>query len=392
MTNDRWSGGDIGGITGANEKCMAAAQAGNMPGTYKAFMSSTNYWILDNIEHSTVPYINIQDGQEIVIADNWDELINPATKQIKKSIHGNEFGVNSYTGYVWTGMGGPTSIDVSDCTSWSSNSAVGGSALNYDKYRYSFNYVDPMESHGWYGGSLQMCNQRDHPNPIYCFQEVVQSQPALGNQVEGSIVYVENQQDKYDAVSIGNSQWKICDTDNSLNLGDDGLKEGGKALAGQPNHDYLCYNKPLNDVNIERIGECIGDDANWYSTNYGSHVFWHVYGTNIAANNINFYCCRDEMWNIDLDADACMEGDAALPSDNACELNGFNIVQGGEPMLAGFGGYDTGTETKGCCGDDADEFYIGDTESEKCYPNPETSPKCCNNAADKIDDNGDCVA
>lgn len=206
----------------------------------------------------------------------------------------------------------------------------------------------------------------------------------LGDQVEGTIVYIDNGQDQYDAVAGQSSQWWNCNTD-AITPSGNVFTEGTTKQAGIPiQHDYLCYYN--SKANIERIAECIGDDIASYSqTAVGGE--WVVYGAKRTAGNTDYYCCRDEKWNADLDTQPCKQGSAADVADNVCELNGFKLGTGGEQALPSFGGYLPGTETGDCCGDDADEFYITD----KCNPASSVTSKCCNSAADKIDENGNCI-
>ncbi|MBN2102041.1 MAG: right-handed parallel beta-helix repeat-containing protein [Candidatus Aenigmarchaeota archaeon] len=68
----------------------------------------------------------------------------------------------------------------------------------------------------------------------------------------------------------------------------------------------------------------------------------------------------------------------------SCELAcGLHYVYGGE--TSGFGEYSVGNEQE-CCGDDSGENY-----AQMC-PGITGTRKCCNNANDKIDVNGNCVS
>lgn len=214
-----------------------------------------------------------------------------------------------------------------------------------------------------------------YPVKVCCKQQ-------LGDAVEGTIIYIDSGQDMYDTVALSDSQWWNCNTDALAPAGNV-FTEGTTKQAGLPiNHDYLCYYNA--QANIERIAECIGDDVASYSQTAAGGS-WHVYGAKIVTNtNQNNYCCKDERWNTDLDTTDCKSGKL----DSVCELNGFKLASGGESLNTLFGGYNPGNEADDCCGDDADEFYI----AEQCNVGAAVSAKCCNSAADKIDDHGNCVA
>lgn len=63
--------GDLGGLDGADAKCQAAAQAGDLSGTYRAWLSSLTESALDRLVHSQIPY-RLVDGKEV--ASDWDDL------------------------------------------------------------------------------------------------------------------------------------------------------------------------------------------------------------------------------------------------------------------------------------------------------------------------------
>ena len=63
--------GDLGGLDGADAKCQAAAQAADLSGTFRAWLSSSTVSALERFVHSGVPY-RLVNGKEI--ASNWDDL------------------------------------------------------------------------------------------------------------------------------------------------------------------------------------------------------------------------------------------------------------------------------------------------------------------------------
>lgn len=66
--------GDLGGISGANALCAAQAQAAGVPGTWKAFLSSSTQNVKDLItgtNATTIPVVNLQGGQ---MYSYWDYI------------------------------------------------------------------------------------------------------------------------------------------------------------------------------------------------------------------------------------------------------------------------------------------------------------------------------
>ena len=63
--------GDLGGLTGADDKCQAEANAAGLAGTYKAWLSDSAESPDSRFARSQLPYIGI-DGIEI--ASDWSDL------------------------------------------------------------------------------------------------------------------------------------------------------------------------------------------------------------------------------------------------------------------------------------------------------------------------------
>lgn len=72
VTSKVWSGA-LGGLDGADEKCQDAANTGELPGLYKAWLSTTTISPTDTFVHSSVPYRQI-NGDEV--ATDWSDLIS----------------------------------------------------------------------------------------------------------------------------------------------------------------------------------------------------------------------------------------------------------------------------------------------------------------------------
>ena len=95
----RYAGNDLGGLSGADAKCQAAASAAGLPGIYKAWMSDINTDARDRLNHSTQPYVRT-DGA--VVAANWDDFVDGT---IMAPINFNELGTDldfSPAPFMWT--------------------------------------------------------------------------------------------------------------------------------------------------------------------------------------------------------------------------------------------------------------------------------------------------
>ncbi len=65
--------GNLGGLLGADQKCMAAAQSVNLGGTFKAWLSSSTISASSRLAHAAVPY-KLLNGT--IVANDWTDLID----------------------------------------------------------------------------------------------------------------------------------------------------------------------------------------------------------------------------------------------------------------------------------------------------------------------------
>jgi hypothetical protein len=115
--------GNLGGVAGANAICQAAANAGGLPGTYKAWLSDDNgNSPSTTFTQSTVGYV-LPNGNQV--APNWSTLIlGTLTNQINVTPEGNAatYGaVWSYSLTNGTPYGGGAA---SNCSEWTSSSSA----------------------------------------------------------------------------------------------------------------------------------------------------------------------------------------------------------------------------------------------------------------------------
>lgn len=92
VTSTRYTG-DLGGLVGADQKCMAraaAAMPSPLPGTFKAWLSdSTTSAAMHLTTHGTVPYVMV-DGT--VVAADWNALTSVGGAQVQNMITIDENG------------------------------------------------------------------------------------------------------------------------------------------------------------------------------------------------------------------------------------------------------------------------------------------------------------
>jgi hypothetical protein len=106
-------GGDLGGLSGADAKCQAAADSAGLPGTYKAWLSTSSVDARDRLVHALGPYVRT-DGE--VLAYGWDDLVDG---HLPAAPNRTEAGT-PYSVRVWTGTWYNGTRSAQTCDSWTS--------------------------------------------------------------------------------------------------------------------------------------------------------------------------------------------------------------------------------------------------------------------------------
>lgn len=157
--------GNLGGLSGADAKCQARANAVNLGGTWKAWITDySNVDAASRLNHSTVPY-QLLNGT--VIANNWADLTD---QTLMKPIEITEYGTvvdrpNPYNSSFWdvwtnTWTSGHIWDSATTCDNWTSSSetkfGIGGSSYQSD--------------YGWtiVANSNHKCNTLAR---LYCFEQ-----------------------------------------------------------------------------------------------------------------------------------------------------------------------------------------------------------------------------
>lgn len=136
--------GNLGGLTGADQKCQTAASTAGLAGTYKAWLSDSITSAKDRLSHSAVPYVRT-DG--VVVANNWNDLTDGTLKEQVVCDENRQcqfVDIDKYWIPVWTdstvagnrdcncfdGLD-PTPYLTTSCSNWTANStAYSGSVGN----------------------------------------------------------------------------------------------------------------------------------------------------------------------------------------------------------------------------------------------------------------------
>lgn len=152
--------GDLGGIEGADAICQMHADAAGLPGTYYAWISTTeNSPSLRFNQNHGIYYL--PNGAKI--ADNWGDLTDAS---VDININLNEFGNSTFNNYVFNQVWTSTSADgtletaAGNCANWTTNRS---------SYNATFGRKDRSNTHWTYEPPFTTsCNNFRR---LYCFQQ-----------------------------------------------------------------------------------------------------------------------------------------------------------------------------------------------------------------------------
>lgn len=119
--------GNLGGVSGADFICQSLANAGGLPGTYKAWLSTNKLSPAISFFKASVPYVRT-DG--VRIADNWDDLVDCIGGCLDNPLNRDELGRQVVPGRLtWTATNpdgtlftGAVGGNTFSCTNWTSAS------------------------------------------------------------------------------------------------------------------------------------------------------------------------------------------------------------------------------------------------------------------------------
>ena len=155
VTSKRYDG-NLGGIEGADKICQKHAEAADLPGEYKAWLSSSaEQSPAHTFNKSTKPYIL---KENTLVANNWD---NFTSSEHLAAITFDENGFNvGYQTRVWTGTSTRgEDLGKENCNGWRSNN------INESGW---VGIVSKFWTSEW---SVEMTTSCDEGMNLYCIQQ-----------------------------------------------------------------------------------------------------------------------------------------------------------------------------------------------------------------------------
>ena len=152
------TGGNLGGLAGADATCNQQASAAGLPGSYKAWLSDDTGSPSTRFTHASVPYVR---PDNVLVANDWADLTSGAIRnQITVTASGA-----SVQGFVWsnTQPNGTLWTTEYDCANWTDGTFTPGSGPSG---YYGGTMFDTASWSGW-GGRLRC----DSVERFYCFQQ-----------------------------------------------------------------------------------------------------------------------------------------------------------------------------------------------------------------------------
>ncbi len=150
VTSTTYSG-NLGGISGADAKCQAVADAQGIAKTFKAWVADSTDSPSTTFTQSAFPY-KLVDGT--VVADNWADLVDGS---IDNEINLDESG-STVTSKVWGGVTTSGGAAGARCNDW-----VSGSSGDFGRYGNTASTVNWTDD-----GFSETCDQ---VYPLYCFEQ-----------------------------------------------------------------------------------------------------------------------------------------------------------------------------------------------------------------------------
>lgn len=124
LTSTQYSG-NLGGVSGADAKCQARADAVSLGGSWTAWISTSDSTAASRVTHSNAGYVLVDETT--TVANSWTDLTDGS---LDNNIDMFETGGTCPTGaaeqYVWTGTDATGGYAPPICGSWNSTLFVTG--------------------------------------------------------------------------------------------------------------------------------------------------------------------------------------------------------------------------------------------------------------------------
>lgn len=160
--------GNLGGLLGADQKCMAAANSANLGGTFKAWLSSSTVSASARLTHASVPY-KLLNGT--VVASNWADLTDGT---VQNPINVDETGVKTGTTYnyaAWTATNASGNIinPNNTCKNWTSISYYDAARTGLVNGNMFYSFLSNSSVYWTDVGSDSKCS--GGTARLYCFEQ-----------------------------------------------------------------------------------------------------------------------------------------------------------------------------------------------------------------------------
>lgn len=154
--------GNLGGVSGADAKCQARANAAGLTGTWKALISTSSLDVR-NRSNSTAIYVNMIGD---IVAFGYKDLflsrpnVDNNVTVIMNTVGFNEFG-NQQNGNFWNGSNEAGEGGLSNCNNWTNQTSQSGGHIGDGMRLISTSF--------WGGnGNNQNCNTQQR---LACYEE-----------------------------------------------------------------------------------------------------------------------------------------------------------------------------------------------------------------------------
>lgn len=172
VTASNFTGQQVGGLSGADDRCQEAATAAGVDGVFKAWISAGSQSPETRFTTGTIAGVgpwrllpNVVDGSDLppVVATNFADLLTCNPNCLQHAIDRTEIG-GIVTKSVWTATFSDGDVSTSTCVDWTSNVSTDFGLVG------DTTKIDP----GWTGSKASSfefgCNI---VKSLYCFEQAV---------------------------------------------------------------------------------------------------------------------------------------------------------------------------------------------------------------------------
>ena len=211
--------GNLGGLSGADAKCQALANAAGLTGTFKAWLSDSTTSAKDRLTHSASGYARV-DG--VIVANDWNDLVSGG---LRNPIQIDENG-GSQDSPVLTGTSASGTHTAHNCNNWT----YAADPYPYNGPDGTLSWVGAVDS-SWSNSGYRACYTFS-VGRLYCFQQTPPS--ACG----ATTSFQDIDGNSYNTVDIGTQCWSNQNLKVTKN-------PSGSAIT------RYCYGNDINNCNTD---------------------------------------------------------------------------------------------------------------------------------------------